>query len=230
MNKAEMKTRRGPSRTRRRRYVVDSRLQWKYALLASLAVLITSGTMSFLVHYLQFRQTQARILSSDWTTAENSTAAVALTAAILGVAIAACAGLTIIFVTHRICGPIYVLRSSLDELVAGRFPKRRSLRRKDELTDLHDHFFKAVETLEAEKTFEQTVLQEVAKSMREIAEAAETPQRARLERAISRLDSLCERAAAAKEADQHGAAIQPHPAEGQAATGASEYKAAHAQR
>ncbi|HOO73124.1 MAG TPA: hypothetical protein PK926_15310 [Spirochaetota bacterium] len=53
----------------------------------------------------------------------------------------------IIKMTHRISGPLYVMTNYMREIVNGKYPNIRPLRKKDELKEFYDQFRSMVATL-----------------------------------------------------------------------------------
>ena len=93
-------------------------------------------------------------------------------------------------VTHRICGPLFVLDRYFTELAAGRFPRVRSLRQKDEFKDLHQSFQKAVEALKEQKRIELAGLTEAADLAEGLASQASGEQQGDLVRLRARIGAL----------------------------------------
>ena len=58
-------------------------------------------------------------------------------------------GLSIVM-THRVVGPIYVIKRHLDALAAGRLPQIRGLRKGDEFVDCHQSLVNAIDQLHNE--------------------------------------------------------------------------------
>ena len=56
--------------------------------------------------------------------------------------------------THRISGPIYLLSVYTRDIIEGRYPQMRPLRRLDEFTDYYDLFAEMVETLKERKVLQ----------------------------------------------------------------------------
>ncbi len=53
----------------------------------------------------------------------------------------------IIKITHRISGPVYVMSGYMKEIIEGRIPVTRELRKKDEMKDFYKLFSEMVESL-----------------------------------------------------------------------------------
>ncbi len=56
-----------------------------------------------------------------------------------------------VFLTHKIAGPIYVMRQYCKEIQQGKVPKFRPLRKGDLLIDFYNDFIQAVTTLQSRK-------------------------------------------------------------------------------
>ncbi|MGQ9842049.1 MAG: hypothetical protein ACUVRK_00655 [Spirochaetota bacterium] len=56
-----------------------------------------------------------------------------------------------VYLTHKIAGPIYVMRQYCKEIQQGKSPQFRQLRKGDLLIDFYDDFVKAVTTLQPKK-------------------------------------------------------------------------------
>jgi methyl-accepting chemotaxis protein len=70
-----------------------------------------------------------------------------------------------IYVTHRMAGPVFVMRRYLRELSRGGLPKIRSLRKGDEFSDLLDDFIMTVDALEERTMTELSVLRKVQEAL-----------------------------------------------------------------
>lgn len=56
-----------------------------------------------------------------------------------------------VYLTHKIAGPVYVMRQYLKEIQQGKSPQFRSLRKGDLLIDFYNDFIQAVRTLQSRK-------------------------------------------------------------------------------
>jgi hypothetical protein len=93
-------------------------------------------------------------------------------------------------VSHRVAGPLLVLERYFRELGSGRFPRVRSLRRKDEFKYLHETFAGTVESLKAFDRAQLTQLNHSAHMLESLAETAPANMTADLAMIESSLDSL----------------------------------------
>ena len=181
-------TKRGTGKPRRlrRQYIVNPRFQWKYTGLAALAVFIVSVAMGVTVYLIQFREAQARLLSPAWPHAQENTLVIVLVAAAFAMVMAAGFAVWSVFLTHRICGPLFVIGRCFDTLIAGRFPKRRPLRTKDEFGEFCGHFWRAVDAMSARK---QAEIDSLTQILRAVRSAAETDAKARTQH-LNTVDTL----------------------------------------
>ncbi|HEY3242328.1 MAG TPA: hypothetical protein VGM03_03170 [Phycisphaerae bacterium] len=147
-------------RLRRRRYVINPHFQWKYAAWLMGAVFSASTTLAVTMLYVMQEHTRAHVLNprpGDAAEAVRLVVGFGLGFAFLT---AAAFGAWSFLLTHRICGPLFVISGYLRELRAGRYPACRPLRKNDEFKELYRQFVETVEALRARRqadlaTFEQ---------------------------------------------------------------------------
>ncbi|MCX8124321.1 MAG: hypothetical protein N3F66_09170 [Spirochaetes bacterium] len=56
-----------------------------------------------------------------------------------------------VYLTHKIAGPIYVMRNYCKEIQQGKVPQFRQLRKGDLLIDFYNDFIQAIKTLQSQK-------------------------------------------------------------------------------
>jgi len=178
-------------RRMRRQYVVNPRFQWKYVTIGSGVVFGVSVLMGLVVYFIQFRESQARILSPAWSHAQENTALIVLTSLGFAVVMSVVFGIWSIFVTHRICGPLYVVGRCFDELIAGRFPRYRPLRKKDEFDTLYDHLWQVVDALKARKQIELDALTDILSIARRVTNGDRDASIVDLNAVAARLEVIC---------------------------------------
>jgi methyl-accepting chemotaxis protein len=121
---------------KRRQYLVDKKLQTKYALLTILLLVI----YTFLFAVILFTPSILG-LSTGETLAEQTEAArtlLNLHASVwpaLGIVIVILAGISV-FITHKIAGPVYRFKKVLTEVADGNLDISIKLRKRDDLQDL----------------------------------------------------------------------------------------------
>lgn len=180
----------------RRKYLVDTGFQFRYML--RLAALGGGGVL--LVGVLAYRAHQAAMDGGASPLALAATGETILW--LTGLGALAMAGLLALFglvLTHRVAGPVYVMSLYVATLAAGRYPRMRPLRKKDELRGFFDRFSQAVDRIRERETEEARLLDEVIETLRPLATTQET------QAALSILGSLRARKRQATEGPTAGA-------------------------
>ena len=139
-----------PQRNRRRKYLIDPAFQWRYAATISAIVFLTSCVLGSILYGVLHQQARLRAMSPEAYTAEVTLVLLFSSVVFAALTAGAMAGWSIV-VTHRICGPLFVIERYLHELTRGQLPKLRPLRRKDEFNRLYSVFAEMVESLKARK-------------------------------------------------------------------------------
>ncbi len=101
--------------------------------------------------------------------------------------------------THRVAGPIHVMGLYIATLAAGRYPRMRPLRKKDELRGFFDRFSEAVDRIREREAEEVRLLSEVIEVLEPLATTQES------QAALSILASLRARKRQATEGPTAGA-------------------------
>lgn len=112
------------------------------------------------------------------------------------------AGLLALFgllLTHRVAGPIHVMSLYISTLAAGRYPRMRPLRKKDELRGFFDRLSDAVDRIREREAEEVRLLSEVITALEPLATTLES------QAALSILTSLQARKRQATEGPTSGA-------------------------
>jgi hypothetical protein len=179
---------------KRRSYLVDRHFQLKYALLMAAAV----GAMALALGIWLQQSHQNAVAGAGldypgWRALESSYRV--LFVAFSGAAVAAAVGLGWVGVrlTHRVAGPAMMMRRYLTSVAVGRYPRMRSLRRSDELSELFVTVAAAVEQVRERDLQQVELLEDAIIAMRGAAERAPEllPIVERLQRAVdARRDAL----------------------------------------
>jgi len=135
---------------RRRILVVDPKLQFRYLILPVVVTVTTAGCLFAL---FSAQAASLKALAPEDLVGEISRvqaqSAMAVGAVLLGhIALILWLGLTL---SHKVAGPIYRLRKSMEGLSAGDVSVRITLRRGDRLTDLADAFNQMADALSASR-------------------------------------------------------------------------------
>lgn len=188
-----------PPTWQRRKHIINPAFQWKYALTAGAVVFLAASVIGTTLYGVLHQQARLRAMNPDTYTAEVGTVIL-----VFGLAFAALGGGAVTFwcmrITHRICGPLFVLDRYFTELAAGRFPQVRSLRQKDEFKDLHQSLQKAIDVLKEQKRIELAGLVEAARLAKGLASQVSGERQGDLARLLGHIEAL--RSSATQRLDQ----------------------------
>ena len=165
---------------RRQNRIINPVFQWKYTLLLSGSVFFVSTFMSVILFAALQNQARARLVNPEASYMWENTLVMVLSAVVFSAVTAGAVGFWCIILTHRVAGPLYVLDRHLGEIIRGRLPKVRALRKKDEFKELHDSFRMAVDTLRIRQQDDLATLTE----MLSIAESSSTDDETKLRNAL----------------------------------------------
>lgn len=151
---------------RLRHMLLEPRFQLKYtAMIVGIAAVICAILGVFLITKVR---ENSRMLALDETfAAELAQQDAQVIAALVGGLLLFLVVLFVlsIFVTHRMAGPIFVMRRYLRELAGGGLPRIRALRKGDEFSDLLDDFIMTIDALEERTTKELAVLKRAREAL-----------------------------------------------------------------
>jgi nitrogen fixation/metabolism regulation signal transduction histidine kinase len=99
-------------------------------------------------------------------------------------------GLWSILMTHRVCGPMFVMKRYLLEVAQGRLPSLRPLRKRDELKELYDAFDQAISTLRSNKQRELLQLNTALEAARQIQANGPAAMSNEVATIVERIESL----------------------------------------
>jgi len=173
---------------RRQKHVINPRFQWRFAGMIASVVFLGSALMSFILYGLLHGQARMRAMSPTTYGAEVTLVMLGFG---LGFAVLAAGGFGAwsFVLTHRICGPLFVLERFISELGRGRIPKVRPLRKKDEFKDLYATFTDTVDTLKAQKLADLATLTKAV----DCADATETSDEAACREALREITNELEK-------------------------------------
>ena len=176
-------------RRRRRSCIINPAFQWKYAIVIALGTCLISTIMGTALYGMLHQQARLRAMNPETYHAEVGL--VVLGAALaFSVLIAAAFGLLSFLLTHRICGPLFVMEGYLAELAKGRFPEIRPLRRKDEFKELHAAFARVVDAWKARRRADLAVLTQAVRTARSAASGGEGDAGKALESLVAQIEDL----------------------------------------
>jgi len=145
--------------------IVDRRFQFKYtAIIVTVAAVVSTALGAFLFQsYQEMNDIVATLTSAEIGASldtEDSKRVFTVVVAFL-VAEVVVLGVLGLLVTHRVCGPIFVLHRHMNTLLEGSYPHLRPLRQGDEFTATFESFRDLVATLKERDVDDEKVLQDV---------------------------------------------------------------------
>ena len=108
-----------PPRYRRRKWVIRSAFQWKYAAIIMAGTFLTCVFLSLFLFGILHHQARSRTLLEPTTTTGEIVMVVVGAALAFSLAPMLAFGLWSIVATHRICGPIYVVEQYCKDIIGG---------------------------------------------------------------------------------------------------------------
>jgi signal transduction histidine kinase len=149
--------------------IIDARFQWKYTCMIIAVAAVAAAAVGYFLWraYDETSKIVALIaeipeLSTMFSTADFERVFLYTgVTLVLGVIIVGVAGLII---THRMCGPVYVMTQLLDVIVQGKWPKLRPLRESDEFHTMFNTLAVAIEKMRTQDAQELVALQQILKA------------------------------------------------------------------
>jgi nitrate/nitrite-specific signal transduction histidine kinase len=99
-------------------------------------------------------------------------------------------GLWCIKVTHRLCGPLLVMRNYLNEVKEGQIPRPRALRKKDEFKEFYATFTQAMKRMENDRESHIESLEAALSILETCAESEDSKRGEAVAMAKSKLDHM----------------------------------------
>jgi len=169
-----------PGKRRLRNYLLDPRFQLKYTGMVLAVTILVGSVLGAVAYDYSTQQTEAltaelvmrqetideRAVEKIMADAEAEDRKVLLS--IVGGVLLLCVvlGVTGIFVTHRVVGPVYKMRKLLRAVAKGRLRFEGKLRKGDELQELFESFSTMVGSLRERQAEEVAMLDEAIDRMR----------------------------------------------------------------
>jgi methyl-accepting chemotaxis protein len=135
-----------PEAYTRRQVLVDRRFQLKYAVGLAIGGASLCAAFGGAV-WLALHQARESLGPESQATLQGTETTVLVLSAFMALVMALVLSLVGLLVSHRVAGPMRVLRGQLRQLAEGRFPRWRPLRSHDELRDVFAEFHATVDTL-----------------------------------------------------------------------------------
>ncbi|MBU0617344.1 MAG: hypothetical protein KKI02_06490 [Planctomycetes bacterium] len=178
------------TRKRRRQYIINPAFQWKFAIWIMLDVFAVCVLLALVLFGAMERNVRWRVLNPDTPHTGETVLLIIGFAAGFAVVAAAGLGLWSIIITHRFCGPLFVVGRCLDEMVAGRLPDWRPLRKRDEFKDFYALFWRMVDSVKTGKRAQLTALTETLEVVKSAANADDKARRNACDLVAARLEAM----------------------------------------
>ncbi|NOK20508.1 signal protein [Corallococcus carmarthensis] len=149
----------------RRTYLLDREFQLKYILL-----LTGMGAGSMLLFGVLAQQVNRMAAEGGLSGEETLWWLTGVATVGLGIAL----GLFGLLFTHRVAGPVHVMSLYVAALAAGRYPRLRPLRRKDELRAFFGRFSEAVDRIRQREADEALALEKALAVLKDVATTPES--------------------------------------------------------
>lgn len=204
----------GGTQSQRKQYLINPGFQWKIAGTIAAGVFFFSLIISVTLYATLHQQARLRAADPAHYVAPVTSVMVCFAMGFAALT-AGGVGLWSILMTHRICGPMFVMKRYLLELAQGRLPALRPLRKRDEFKDLYEAFDQAISTLRAGKQRELMQLGTVLEAARQAQSQGEDAMRLQIEAMLERLVWLRDRAQEAlseikpQKTESQGQAVAP---------------------
>ncbi len=174
----------------RRNHIINPLFQWKYTLLISGSVFFVAMFISVILFGALDAQVRTMHLDPRASNMWERTLMMAFSAVAFSLLTAGAVGFWSIFITHRVAGPVFVLERYFREIIAGRLPHVRALRKKDEFKELHDTFNRAVTVIKGRYRAEHTALTETLEIARSSIAGDTDKQRDALTEIAGRIEGI----------------------------------------
>jgi methyl-accepting chemotaxis protein len=174
---------------RRKQYLINPSFQWKIAGTIAIAVFLFTVLISITLYGTLHQQARLRAADPMGYTAEVTSIMICFGLGFAAIT-AGGVGLWSILMTHRICGPMFVMKRYMLELAEGRLPSLRPLRKRDEFKDLYDAFDLAISALRSAKQRELMQLNTAMDAIRQSQTGDTAATRQAIQTVMDRIEGL----------------------------------------
>lgn len=173
----------------RKQYLINPGFQWKVAGTIAVAVFLFSILISITLYGTLHQQARLRAADPVGYTASVTSVMVCFALGFAALT-AGGVGLWSILMTHRVCGPMFVMKRYLLEVAQGRLPSLRPLRKRDEFKDLYEAFDQAISALRANKQRELLQLNTALEAARQAQSGDADSVQQKIETVMERIEWL----------------------------------------
>ncbi len=158
---------------KRRNYLINKSLQPRYMAMVAVLILIMSALMGWIVYSTMWYTLSEMIEEDPMLYARFRDMNIALLGRFLTVVLlgSSLAVILMMFVSHRIAGPLFRLERTIREMGEGRMPGKVNLRKKDEFKQLAEVVNSTLQRLEEKADRDRDVINSVYKMLEEGAPA-----------------------------------------------------------
>lgn len=182
-----------PPKQWRRRYLINPKFQRKVATWLALDVFVVCMAMGTVLYAIEIQHVRDVVLRPS--TGFDSSFIMLNALFSLGFAILTAVGMGIgsIVISHRFCGPLYVIGEGLRSITNGRMPLPRKLRKKDELSEFFGLYQDAAAKLRTERRCEIDELDQALNCLKQAAQAGPATAAA-IQGAVQHIEGMRDRA------------------------------------
>jgi hypothetical protein len=178
-----------PPKQWRRRYLISPQFQRKVAMWLALDVFVACMFMGTLLYAIQIQYVRDVVLRPGAGFNQQIVMLNIVFSLAFAILTAAALGISSIVISHRFCGPLYLIGQGLRSISQGRIPSPRNLRKKDELTDFFKLYQDAAAKLQTERRCEIDELDQALRCLKQAA-AAGPATAASIQDAIAHIEAL----------------------------------------
>ena len=169
--------------------MISRDFQVKYIGLVVASVFVLSCLLTNVLYGVIYQQVRARIIQGAGCGFWESPISVVVLGGVFAVAMAAFCGIWTLLFTHRISGPLIVVRNYMADLANGRMPKMRLLRKKDEFKEFYSAFNRVVNDWQQQRQRELTTIDEALAAIKSAADSSSSDSSQALSLATQKLQS-----------------------------------------
>ncbi len=158
---------------KRKNYFIDTRFQTRFILKFSALVVLGAGVTMLLLYLFSQNSTTVAFVKarvSVMTTADFLFPLLLQTVAVVTVLVGGAAVGVMLFVSHKIAGPLFRFKQTFRELAAGNFSNQVKLRKDDQLAEVAADFNDMISTVRARLIAAHAALDGVQEELRAIGE------------------------------------------------------------
>ncbi len=135
---------------RRRNFLVNPAFQWKYAIMVGLGVFLTTSVLSCVLYATLYEEARQHFVMPA-TASLDAGFMILLYSFLFSIMTAGTVVILSVFTSHRVCGPLFVLQGYFNQIISGKIPTPRPLRKKGEFKEVFASFVHATLRLKSDQ-------------------------------------------------------------------------------